>query len=70
MFEPVSRREIPGLLINGAIREAWAVVARAAQLENAQEAEAMWNAMESNVPLSIANDPDEARWSPVIEANN
>ena len=63
-FEPYTRFNVPGSQINGAVRDAWAKVARAAQHENEQTIEAVRSTLEPTIPSSPQQEPPLSSWLP------
>lgn len=63
-FDSFKRFNVPGNQINGAIREAWAAVARAAQLENQQTLEGALIQLEPTIPTTKDEEPKLSSWLP------
>lgn len=63
-FESFKRFNVPGNQINSAIREAWASVARAAQVENQQAIEHAILQLEPTIPTEQGDEPKLSSWLP------
>lgn len=63
-FKPYTRFNVPGYQINNAIREGWAVVARAAQKENEHLLETILSELEPTIPTTLNQEPPLSSWLP------
>ena len=63
-FQPYRRFNVPGAQINGAIREGWGVVARAAQQENENAISLILNTLEPTIPVEVGHEPAMSQWLP------